>query len=107
MATNKHETCDHSLCLEIFANELRMNIIKQLKEGPKNVTELTETLGVERSRVSHALLELKKCHVITAKKKGRQMIYSLNAGTPISGKGSLFTLVERHIQHNCPTCSRK
>jgi DNA-binding transcriptional ArsR family regulator len=99
--------CDHALCLEIFANELRMHIIKQLQNKPMNVTELTKSTKAERSRVSHALLELKKCNVITAEKQGRQMIYTLNAGTPVTGKGSLFTLVERHVRQNCPTCSRK
>jgi len=74
-----------------------------LKEQPKNVTELASTLDIERTRVSHALRELKKCHIIISKKEGRITIYSINENTPLEGEGSLFDLIEQHTKANWPS----
>lgn len=90
-------------CLEVFANPLRMKILRELQKGSKSVTELTEFIGVERSRVSHALMDLKKCFVVSAKKEGRTMLYSLNKDTPLTTKktGNLIELIDHHIKCNC------
>lgn len=93
-------------CLEVFANKLRMDILVQLKNKEMNVTELTETLGVERTRISHALKELKLCHIVTAEKNGRQIYYRLNENTPLDNQGSIFDLIEQHTKANCPSCHR-
>lgn len=97
---------DCSTCLEVFANKLRMDILMSLKAQPKNVTELAVELDIERTRVSHALRELKKCHIITFRKDGRSTIYSINENTPLEGTGSLFELIKQHTEANCPSCHR-
>lgn len=99
--------CNHGTCLEVFANPLRMSILELLQKGPKTVNEITSTLDAERTRVSHALMELKKCHVISAQKDGRTITYSLNSNTPLEGKGTFFQLLERHTKHNCHSCHRE
>ena len=99
---------DYPECLETFANDLRMRILDELREGPKNVTELTTALKLERSRVSHALLELSKCSVIEAQQAGRIRTYRLRSHTPVTTKkkGTIFTILDEHRRHNCAVCHK-
>lgn len=101
---------NEACCLEVFANPLRMKILDELQKGPKSVTELTKALNVERSRVSHALMDLKKCFVVSAKKDGRTIVYSLNENTPFTTKkkGNIIELINHHMNCNCKgKCPRK
>lgn len=93
-------------CLEVFANKLRMDVLTLLKKQKMNVTELVDALGVERTRISHALIELKKCHIITGEKNGREIHYRINKNTPLDATGSLFELIDQHTKANCPSCHR-
>ncbi|MEW6584194.1 MAG: winged helix-turn-helix domain-containing protein, partial [Nitrospirota bacterium] len=49
------------LFFETLATDLKINIIERLREGPSGVSELSNALGHERSKVSHALLSLYEC----------------------------------------------
>lgn len=90
-------------CLETLANPLRMRIIKALEKGPHNVSALTQELGVERSRVSHSLEDLRKCKHVVAEKKGKQVIYSLNekAMRALPEHQSLFQVIDHHVKTFC------
>lgn len=99
-------TCQNALCIETFANELRMSLLELLQKSPMNVSSLTKASGAERSRVSHALIELKKCNVIVAERDGRNVFYRLNDNTPLDSKGSLLALIDNHRTHNCHTCHK-
>ncbi len=96
----------HAGCIEVFANELRLSIVKTLREGPKTVLEITKALDVERTRVSHALKDLAKCHIISMQKNGRNIICSLGKNTPIENTGNLLELVEYHAKNNCTECHK-
>ena len=61
-----------------LSNPLRINIISSLYKKPKSVMQLSRTLKVEQSKVSHALRELKGCNIVKVKKEGKQRIYSLS-----------------------------
>ncbi len=87
----------------MLSNPLRGRIVLALNERPSGVNGLTEKLGAERSRISHALLEMKKCRIVEPKKKGRERIYFLNKST----MGPLLKLVDSHAQKNCPYCWAK
>lgn len=101
------ETHDVSLCFETLANELRVQILKILHEKPMNVNELTEKLGVERTRVSHSLQMLRDCKLVTVTKQGKEHIYTINNASPFFSteqKGGLFTLMQEHKQKSCGSC---
>ncbi len=55
----------------------RLLILSQLRERPANVTELTETTGLEQSAVSHQLRVLRSLGLVTRQRSGRSTIYSL------------------------------
>lgn len=100
----KHEL---SKCFETLANELRVQILKLLEDGPMNVTEMTEKLGVERTRVSHSLEMLRNCKLVTMTKQGKEHIYAINNGSPFFSKeqkGGLFSLMHDHKQKSCGNC---
>jgi len=65
--------------LQAIAEPNRIRIIECLTEGPKNVTELAKLLSVEIVNVSHHLGVLRSAHLVSAKKKGRFVVYSLSS----------------------------
>lgn len=98
----------HRHCFETLANELRLDILRLLEQGSKNVTQLSEATKAERSRVSHALQILRQCHLVRVRKKGREMLYELNTETPAfkAHTGNLFSLMAEHAKASCTTCKR-
>ena len=81
-----------------LSNPLRIKIITSLDEKPKSVNELTEDLNVEQSKLSHALKELRACHIVAVEKKGKKRVYSLSK-TIIP----ILRLIECHSK-NCAKC---
>ena len=90
-----------------LANPLKIDIITALKEKEKgsSVSELTEELNVEQSKVSHALALLKKCKIVNMKQEGKKRIYSLNKETIVP----MLKLIDKHSKQNCAcaSCSAK
>jgi len=81
-----------------LANPLRIDIISSLEKKAKSVSELSDSLKIEQSKLSHALKELKECNIVKAEKKGKQRIYSLTA-TIIP----ILKLISCHSK-NCGKC---
>ena len=61
-----------------LSNPLRIDIISSLEEKPKSVSQISKELGIEQSKLSHALSELRECNIIQFKQKGKKRIYSLS-----------------------------
>lgn len=85
-----------------FANKTRFKIIIALKHKAMNVTELAEEIGEEQSKVSHNLVKLASCNIITVKQDGKNRIYSLNKETVIP----IFRLIEKHVKNHCTLCDK-
>lgn len=60
-----------------FGNQVRAKLILCLSSRPKNVTEMIQTCGLSQSAVSQHLSKLKKSGVVTTKKVGKEVFYSL------------------------------
>ncbi len=80
-----------------LANELKIGIILELRKGDKNVSELTEELDVEQSKVSHALKNLRACNIVDVESKGKERIYSLNKDTILP----MLNLIDKHANDHC------
>ncbi|MFQ6124874.1 MAG: ArsR/SmtB family transcription factor [Candidatus Heimdallarchaeota archaeon] len=82
------------LFFKAIANQSRLAIIDLLRKGPKSVTEISEALGYEQSRVSHNLTCLAFCGFVNGERDGKNKVYSLNTDTihPLLG------LVGSHIE---------
>ena len=63
---------------EALANPYRREIIKLLKWKNYNVGELTEKLSISQPSVSRHLAVLKQAGIVSSKRIGTQITYSLN-----------------------------
>jgi DNA-binding transcriptional ArsR family regulator len=87
-----------------LANPLKIGIILSLRVKEKNVSELVKDLGVEQSKISHALQSLKSCSIVNMKEKGKERIYSLNKNTILP----MLELIDKHASAhcNCSSCMK-
>ena len=80
-----------------LANPLKVKIILELRKSEMNVTDLSRALEVEQSKVSHALMLLKRCNIVKVERKGKERIYSLNKDTIIP----MLKLIDEHSRSFC------
>ncbi len=62
----------------VLGDPSRLAIVYYLMDREASVTEITSTLGVSQSAVSHQLRILKDAHVLKSEKIGKMVFYSLN-----------------------------
>ncbi len=80
-----------------LVSESRLKIINLLREGEKNVSEITKKLKMDQTAVSHDLQRLKQCGFVEVKIKGKYRYYSLNKKTIIP----LMDLIDKHMSQFC------
>lgn len=99
----KELKCDaYHIFFKNLANPVKTGIIHVLKERPKSVGELSDELGVEQSKLSHALANLRFCNLVDSKQKGKQRIYSLNKKTIIP----ILKIIDKHRGSYCNGCKK-
>lgn len=79
----KKDPLEPKRCAELLAALAapeRLKIVRFLAEGPHNVTEIIEALGIKPLNVSHHLTVLKTAKLIKGTKKGRFVWYALRPG---------------------------
>jgi DNA-binding transcriptional ArsR family regulator len=86
-----------------LANPLKTQIVQELKKKPMSVSELMKEINTEQSKLSHALMNLRKCHIVNAKQIGKQRIYSLNKKTIVP----ILKIIDKHKTNFCPGCKLK
>ena len=64
--------------LKALADPDRLKIIQCLQRGPKNVSALSELLGVDIANVSHHLSVLRHARLVHDEKQGKFVVYSLH-----------------------------
>jgi len=88
-------------CYRFFStlsNPTRLAILEHLREGPKNVKQISESLRREQSMISHNLKPLVECRFVFVERKWKERLYSLNKETV----EPLFKLFNFHAQKYCP-----
>lgn len=63
--------------LRLMANENRLAILCAVGDGARPVGELAEMLGASQPNVSQHLAKLKSLQLVTAKRAGTTILYSL------------------------------
>ncbi len=58
-----------------LANPLRLAILHTLKEGEKNVNELTDILGASQSNLSQHLALMRQKGIVATRKQGTSIFY--------------------------------
>jgi ArsR family transcriptional regulator len=64
--------------LRAVADPDRLRIIQCLREGPKNVSDLSAALGAEIVNVSHHLSVLRHANMVLDHRQGRFVVYQLH-----------------------------
>ncbi|MBI0294721.1 helix-turn-helix transcriptional regulator [Streptomyces sp. PRKS01-29] len=63
--------------LQALATPSRLLILTTLRQSPRSVTELAAGIGMEQSAVSHQLRLLRTLGLVTRRRNGRRIVYSL------------------------------
>jgi DNA-binding transcriptional ArsR family regulator len=64
--------------LRVLGDADRLRIIRYLCEGPKNVTDIADSLDVSIAKASHHLKVLRHADAVIDEKQGRFVVYRLN-----------------------------
>lgn len=86
----------------VLANPTRLAILELLRDGPKNVTEISEALNQEQSMISHNLRPLVRCRFVFSERKKKERFYFLNK----ESMEKVFKVFSYHAQKYCPTGGR-
>jgi DNA-binding transcriptional ArsR family regulator len=81
-----------------LANRTRLAIIDVLRDGPKNVSEISTALKHNQSVIAANLEKLEKCVLVISETSGNERLYSLNQEIiePLS------EALEFHTAKHCP-----
>lgn len=63
--------------LQALATPSRLLILTELRQGPRPVTDLANTVGLQQSAVSHQLRLLRSLGLVTGTREGRSIVYRL------------------------------
>ena len=86
-----------------LANPLKIEIITLLKEKDMCVLEIAKELGIEQSKLSHALKSLRDCSIVLVERKGKKRLYSLNKKTILP----MLEIIDSHEKEFCKNkCAR-
>jgi len=97
-----------SLLFNALSNEYRVGIVNLLRNGPKNVGEISDALKIEQTTVSHNLKCLAFCGLVTSQRLGKTFEYTLNRETV----EPILRLADKHISkyalnlRNCKALER-
>ena len=69
---------DCARLLKALADPERLRIVECLRAGPRNVSDLADALRQELANVSHHLGVLRKSGLVTDRKDGKYVVYSLH-----------------------------
>ena len=69
--------CDLAEVFKVFGDSTRIKILYDLFEGEKNVTEICQDLEMNQSAISHQLKILRTARLVSGKRVGKSILYSL------------------------------
>ena len=84
--------------LKALSEPLRLRIVDALRNGPKNVSDLADLLGVEIVTLSHHLGILRNAHLLEKERQGRFIVYRLHHEVFQKAPGGR---VNEHIDLGC------
>ena len=77
---------------KIFGDSSRIRILFALFDGEMNVSDISESLGMSQSAVSHQLRILKGAKLVAARRDGKNMFYSL-------ADSHVRTIIDQGLEH--------
>jgi ArsR family transcriptional regulator, lead/cadmium/zinc/bismuth-responsive transcriptional repressor len=75
-----------------FSDTSRVRIMSALLDGEKNVNTLARLVGISESAVSHHMRGLRQTHIVTARRDGKEVYYSIT-------DPHIMTLFRQGVEH--------
>jgi ArsR family transcriptional regulator len=75
-----------------FSDTSRVRIMSALLDGEKNVGALAGLIGISESAVSHHMRGLRQTHIVTARRDGKEVYYSIT-------DPHIVTLFKQGVEH--------
>ena len=93
MSKTKDETLfDVAELYEAFADSTRIRILYCLYNEEKNVSSISNELAMNQSAISHQLKILKDSRLVTTRRQGKEIYYSLD-------DRHVFNIINQGIEH--------
>lgn len=86
--------------LKALSHEVRLLILCLLSEGEKSVSELEDILTMPQAAVSQQLARLRNDGLVTSRREGRMIYYSLSGGEVRNIITSLYNLFCKDVRPN-------
>jgi ArsR family transcriptional regulator len=74
---NEHSGAHVAELFRAFSDTSRVRIMSALLDGEKNVSTLAKLVGITESAVSHHMRGLRQMHIVTARRDGKEVYYSI------------------------------
>ena len=87
-------------CVEFckaLADDTRQRILVMLREGEKSVGDIVEAFSTSQPTISHHLNVLKRFGLVTNRKDGKQVFYSINQDNVVECCGQLVAKFEAEV----------
>jgi len=98
LATHSPEQLEHlSTLFRLLSDRTRLNLLMLLANGEKNVTTLCESLNLPQPTVSHHLGLLRMGNIISNRRDGKQVFYSLDSRVDVSNSAMHFDGMEMSV----------
>ena len=94
----KRRTAGRAAILKALAHPSRLLIVEKLSEKPYCVCELTAMIGADTSTVSKHLSILRNAGVISDRKQGTSVYYSLEAPCLLRLLACVESVIEKNLQ---------
>ncbi len=70
--------CSYELFFKALGNRTRLAVVSSLRDGDRCVNDICQRTGIEQSRASHALGALEGWGMVSSRREGKNIIYSLD-----------------------------
>ncbi|MFQ5791421.1 MAG: ArsR/SmtB family transcription factor [Acidobacteriota bacterium] len=77
-ATERGVGADAVQAIKAVGDRTRLQILRVLLQGEQCVTDIAQMLGLAQPRISHHLTILRNSGLVLDRRKGKQIIYSVN-----------------------------
>ena len=77
LVLSEEQLFDLAELFKIFGDSTRIKILYELSKGERNVSDIALALNMNQSAVSHQLRILKQAKLVTGRREGKSVFYSL------------------------------
>lgn len=84
--------------IKAMAHPVRLVVIEYLKDGPRTFSEVFGLFRLDKSTISKHLLVLKEAGIVSSKKSGSDMIYTLEVPCVTDFFGCVTAVIENNVR---------